>query len=143
MSILFAATYPQRSAGLVLYGAMARTAWAPDNLWGRNEEQHNARLSLIEESWGQGGSADTYSPSLASNSEYRRWIGRLERASASPGAALALIRMNHEIDVRHVLPAVSVPTLVLHRTGDLPINVQHGRYLGTHIPGAKYVELSG
>jgi pimeloyl-ACP methyl ester carboxylesterase len=141
MSIFFAATDPQRTSGLILYGAMARTAWAPNNPWGRNEEQHNARLRLIEESWGQGGSVDTYSPSLASNSEYRRWIGRLERASASPGAALALIRMNHEIDVRHVLPAVSVPTLVLHRTDDLPIKVQHGRYLGTHIPGAKYVEL--
>ena len=112
MSILFAATYPQRSAGLVLYGAMARTAWAPDNLWGRNEEQHNARLSLIEESWGQGGSADTYSPSLASNSEYRRWIGRLERASASPGAALALIRAKAATDSEAIRPPV--PTEVGH-----------------------------
>jgi pimeloyl-ACP methyl ester carboxylesterase len=143
MSILFAATYPHRTAGLVLYAAMARTAWAADNPWGRNDEQLAARLRLIEEYWGQGRSVDVYAPSLSQNDEYRRFTGRLERAAASPGAALAIIRMNHEIDVRHILPTVSVPTLVLHRTGDRPVPVEHGRYLGQHIPGAKYAELPG
>jgi pimeloyl-ACP methyl ester carboxylesterase len=143
MSILFAATYPHRTAGLVLYAGMARTAWAADNPWGRNDEQLAARLRLIEEYWGQGRSVDVYAPSLSQNDEYRRFTARLERAAASPGAALAIIRMNHEIDVRHILPTVSVPTLVLHRMGDRPVSVEHGRYLGRHIPGAKYVELPG
>jgi len=143
MSILFAATYPRRTSALILCGAMARSAWAQDYSWGRTEEQFAARLKLVEEAWGHGRSAGLYAPSLASNEEYKRWTGRFERASASPGAALALLRMNDEIDVRHVLPTVSVPSLVLHRTADRAINVEHGRYIGQHIRGAKYVELAG
>jgi hypothetical protein len=143
MSILFAATYPQRTSAMILYASMARLKWAPDNPWGRTEEESEARLKLLEEKWGQGHFLDMYAPSLASNREYRNWAGRAERGSASPGAALALMRLNNEIDVRHVLPTVSVPTLVLHRTGDRPINVAHGRYLGQRIQQAKYVELPG
>jgi class 3 adenylate cyclase len=140
MSILFAATYPHRAAGLVLYGAMACQRWAPDNPWGRTDEQLAARSIPFEEYWGQGRSVELYAPSLSHNEEYRRYIGKLERTAASPGAALALLRMNHEIDVRHILPTISVPTLVLHRMTDRAVNVEHGRYLGQHIPGAKYVE---
>ena len=143
MSILFAATYPQRTSAMILHGAMARLKWAPDNQWGRTEEEMQARLRLVEEKWGQGASVDVYAPSLASNPEYRNWTGRHERGGASPGAAIALLRLNDEIDVRHVLPTVSIPTLVLHRSGDRPINVGHGRYLGQHIQQAKYVELPG
>ncbi len=143
MSILFAATYPQRTSALILYGAMARAAWAPDNPWGRTEEQLAIRLKLVEEKWGQGQTVDLYAPSLADNDEYRRWLARVERAAASPGAALTLLRMNHEIDVRHVLAAVAVPTLVLHRTGDRVIKAEHGRYIAQHIPDAKYVEFPG
>ena len=143
MSILFSATYPERTSSLILYGAMARAAWSPDNPWGRNEEQQAARLRLVEENWGKGHSVDLYTPSLATDEQYRTWAKRTERAAASPGAALAILRMNHEIDVRHVLPTIGVPTLVLHRTGDRPLNVQHGRYLAQHIRGAKYVELPG
>jgi pimeloyl-ACP methyl ester carboxylesterase len=140
MSILFAATYPHRTAGLVLCGTLARAAWAPDNPWGRTDEQMAIRLRFFEETWGQGRSVERFAPSLSQNEEYRRFTARLERAGASPGAALALARMNQDIDVRHVLPTISVPTLVLHRTGDLAVSVEHGRYLGQHIPGAKYVE---
>ncbi len=74
---------------------------------------------------------------------FLRWFGRLERATASPGAILALNRANYEIDVRHLLPSIRVPTLVLHRVGDRTIPVACGRYLAEHIPGAKYVELPG
>ncbi|MFZ0850577.1 MAG: adenylate/guanylate cyclase domain-containing protein [Hyphomicrobiaceae bacterium] len=100
-------------------------------------------LRLIEKHWGKGRSVEVYAPSPAGNDEYVRWTGRHERAAASPGAALALVQMNHEIDVRHVLPTISIPTLVLHRTGDVPVPVEHGRYLAEHIPGAKYLELPG
>jgi class 3 adenylate cyclase/pimeloyl-ACP methyl ester carboxylesterase len=141
MSIVFAATYPQRTSALILYGAMARYAWAPDNVWGRTDEKVAARLKSIEEKWGQGSQIDLVSPSVANDLELRRYTGRLERSSASPGAAQTLLRMNHGIDVRHVLPTISVPTLVLHRTGDLSVNVEHGRYLARHIKGAKYVEF--
>jgi pimeloyl-ACP methyl ester carboxylesterase len=141
MSIVFAATYPQRTSALILYGAMARYAWAPDNAWGITDQQLAAWLKLIEEQWGQGNLINVISPSVAHDQELRRYVGRLERSSASPGAAQTLLRMVHAIDVRHVLPTIGVPTLVLHRTGDLTANVEHGRYLARHISGARYVEL--
>jgi len=143
MSILFCATYPDRVSALALYGTMARLAWAPDNSWGRTDEQQQALLAMIEQWWGQGISIDMYSPSLSGNEEVRKAIGRIERSSASPGAAQLIQRMNYEIDVRHVLPTIQAPTLVIHRTGDVPVNVRHGRYLGREIRGAKYVELPG
>jgi len=143
MSVLFCATYPQRVQSLILYGAMARSAWAADNPWGRTAEQLAANVKIMEEKWGQGHSVDWFAPSLAGNPEYRQWRGRLDRAAASPGAAIALMRMNFEIDVRHVLPTIGVPTLVVHRTGDRMINIEHGRYIARQIPNAKYVELPG
>jgi len=143
MSILFSASYPQRTTALILYGTYARFAWAPDNPWGTTEEQLAARLKSSEETWGEGKSVERFAPSLAANEEFRRYMGRVERSAASPGAVRALILMNMEIDVRHVLPTVAVPTLVLHRTGDLAANVEQGRYLARHIPAAKYVELPG
>ena len=143
MSVLFAATHPKRTAALILYGAMAWPTWAPDNPWGTRDQDHSTVLRLIEKHWGKGRSVEVYAPSLAGNDEYVRWTGRHERAAASPGAALALVQMNHEIDVRQVLATISIPTLVLHRTGDIPVPVGHGRYLAEHIPGAKYLELPG
>jgi class 3 adenylate cyclase/pimeloyl-ACP methyl ester carboxylesterase len=142
MSIVFAATYPHRTSALILCGAFARVAWAPDNVWGRTDEQQAARLKLIEEKWGQGSTIDVHAPSLADDQEQRRFMGRVERSSASPAAAQTLLRMNHAIDVRHVLPTISAPTLVLHRAGE-SINVEHGRYLARHIRGAKYIEFPG
>jgi class 3 adenylate cyclase len=142
MCIVFAATYPQRTSALILYGAFARAAWAPDNPWGTTDEKQEAFDKARDENWGQGKSVDAFMPSLAGDEELRKFAGRMERASASPGAVRTLVRMNHGIDVRHVLPTVGVPTLVLHRTGDV-INVEHGRYLARHIAGAKYVEFPG
>jgi class 3 adenylate cyclase/pimeloyl-ACP methyl ester carboxylesterase len=142
MSIVFAATYPQRTSALILYGSSARFAWAPDNPWGATDEQLAVALKWREEAWGQGKTIDRFMPSLAGDQDLRRLFGRTERASSSPGAAQDLIRMNHGIDVRHVLPTIGVPTLVLHRTGEV-LNVEHGRYLAQHIKGAKYVEFPG
>ncbi len=82
-------------------------------------------------------------PSLVHDPTFREWWRTYLRMSASPGAAAALIRMNLAIDIRHVLPAIRVPTLVLHRAGDRSIPVEHGRYLAEHIPGARFVELPG
>lgn len=82
-------------------------------------------------------------PSLAKDEAFRAWCAMVERQGASPAAAEALFRMNYDIDARHVLAAIAVPTLILHRTGDRPIPVEHGRYLAEHITSAKYVELPG
>ena len=143
MCIVFAATYPQRASALILYGTFAREAWAPDNPWGETDEQLAANMKFREENWGQGKSIDRFMPSVAGDEELRKLVGRTERASASPRAATTLMLMSHGIDVRNVLPTIGVPTLVLHRTGDLPINVENGRYLARHIKGAKYVEFPG
>jgi pimeloyl-ACP methyl ester carboxylesterase len=143
MCALFAATYPQRTSALIMYGAMARIAWAPDHPWGRTLEEHEALLRIRETTWGTAATVSTYSPSLAADDHYTRWLGAYERASASPGAALAVLRMNWEIDVRPVLPTIRVPTLVLHRADDRAIRVEHGRYVAAQIPSAKYVELAG
>jgi len=143
MCALFAATYPERTSALIMYGSMARRAWAPDHPWGRTSEEHEKRLRTVEQVWGTGSSIETYAPSLANDSSYRYWVAGYERASASPGAVLALIRMNWEIDARHVLPMIRVPALVLHRTGDRAVRVEEGRYLAEHLSGARFVELPG
>src|SRR5262245_29454397 len=143
LSILFAATYPQRVSDPVLYGSYARRMWAPDCPWGRTEEQLEEFLKLIEAKWGQGDALARYLDPNRISADLKQRLGRFERMAASPGAALSLLRMNDAIDVRHLLPSVTVPTLVLHRVGDPMIAVEHGRYLSAHISGAKYVELAG
>lgn len=143
MCALFAATYPERTSAMVMYGAMARFAWAPDHPWGRTREELEARLTAVEQTWGMGAALPMYAPSLANDESYRKWWATYERAAASPGAVMAVLRMNWEIDVQHVLPAIRVPTLILHRTGDRVVKVEEGRVIAERIPGAKYVELPG
>ena len=143
MSVLFAATYPERTTSLTLYGSYARSAWAPDYPCGRTDEEFEARISSFRQTWGTGRTAAVFSPSTAADETEREWAAANERTAASPGAMEALQRMNREIDVRHVLGAIRVPTLVLHRTGDRVVSVEHGRYLARHIPGAKHVEFAG
>ncbi|HEY7560821.1 MAG TPA: adenylate/guanylate cyclase domain-containing protein [Gaiellaceae bacterium] len=142
MSVLFAATYPERTAALVVYGSYAKRVdpdadypWAPERV---------ARVAYAEEverTWGEESDLPTMAPSA--DAALRRWWSTRARASASPGAARDLILMNSEIDVREVLPAVRVPTLILHRRGDLDSSPEEGRYLAKRIPGARFVELDG
>jgi len=143
MSVLFAATHPERTTALVLYGTMARLAWAADYPWGARPEEQHAILDAIERHWGEGVGLPVFCPSGAKDRVYRESYARFERLAASPGAATALLRMDFEMDVRAVLPSVRVPTLVLHCTGDRAVPVAHGRYLAQHIAGAKLVEVSG
>jgi class 3 adenylate cyclase len=138
MSALFAATYPDRTAALVLYGTFAEfRSWVP------TPEHLEHFLHAIDATWGTGESLLHLAPSVADDPRFRRWWARHERLGASPGAAMDLMRMNSEIDVRHVLPAIRVSTLVLHRSGDVFVDVGGGRYVAAHIPEAKYVELPG
>lgn len=143
LCILFAATYPERSAALVLYGSWARAFAAADYTWGFDPAQFDRFLTSLEPQWGKGTAVSVVAPSLAEDPAFCSWWGRYERMSTSPGTALALLRMAFEGDVRQVLPTISVPTLVLHRAHDGFVDVRHGRYLAEHIPGARFVELEG
>jgi pimeloyl-ACP methyl ester carboxylesterase len=143
MCALFAATYPERTSALIMIGSYARRLWAPDYQWATTAEEHEAFLQVIEQGWGGPVGLAMRAPSLADDEWFRKWWATYLRMSASPGAALALTAMNAEIDVRNVLPVVSVPTLIIHRSGDRAIPVESGRHLATHIPGARLAELPG
>jgi class 3 adenylate cyclase len=140
MAALFAATHPDRTRALVLYEAMPRMSWAPDYPWPPRREE---REESLKQPWGDGSRIVGLSPSAARNPRLLEWFARLERLAASPGTAAKLMMMNAEVDVRAVLPSISVPTLVLHRSDERFIDARHARYLAEHIPGARYVELPG
>jgi class 3 adenylate cyclase len=138
MSMLFAATYPERTQSLILYGTYAHF-----HTWVLPPDRFEPFLDKIEQSWGKNASLSAFAPSKATDERFRQWWGRFERQSASPSSAITLMRMNSQIDVRHILPAIRVPTLILHCSGDTRVSVESGRYLAANIAGAKYVELPG
>src|SRR5215203_3801403 len=138
MSVLFAATYPERTRALVLYGTYGHfRSWVlpPDKI--------EAALDRMEKNWGTGESLHLFAPSVASDETFKLSWARFERLGASPSAVVALMRMNSEIDIRPILPSIRVPTLIVHREGDVRVNVEAGRFLAHQIPNAKYVELPG
>src|SRR5215475_2337654 len=145
MSVVFAASHPERVSALVLYGGLARVLWAPDYLFGDTERECRKELEEEFDAYltpgGLEESVRSGFPS-ADEAEVRAWA-RIFRYGASPSADEALERMNMAIDVREVLPVISAPTLVVHQRGDPWVRVEHGRYLAQHIPGAAYVELDG
>jgi class 3 adenylate cyclase len=144
MSILFAATYPERVDALVCYGGMARSTEAEDYPFAPPVEALvESGTDLILPYWGQGAVIEVSAPSLADNPDARAYMARLERASASPGMLAGLAAMFVEIDVREVVPTVQVPTLVLHRRHDRLVNVRHSRWLAEHLPNARLVEMPG
>jgi class 3 adenylate cyclase/predicted alpha/beta hydrolase len=139
MSMLFAATYPERTRALVLYGTYAHYP-----TWVLSPEKLESLVRTIDRGWGTGAiTSEVFFPGRMPDAAARRDWGRFERLSASPSAAIALQRMNSEIDVRKILPAIRVPTLVLHQSDDPRVNVAAARYLVDKIPGAKYAELPG
>ena len=144
MSLLFAATYPQRVQALVCYGGMARSTWAEDYPWAAPVEAlMQSGAELIAPHWGEGAMIDVGAPSQSDNPDSRAFFGRFERASVSPGMLGSLVQMFFDLDVRHVVPSVHVPTLVLHRQRDRLVNVRNGRWLAEHLPDARFVELPG
>ncbi|WFU83211.1 adenylate/guanylate cyclase domain-containing protein [Bradyrhizobium sp. CIAT3101] len=138
LSILFAATYPHRCRALVLYGSFSRFSY-----WFATDEALAAFFSYVETAWGTGGSIQRFAPSRANDAAFQRWWGRNERLGASPAAVTALMRMNSQIEIGGVLPAVRVPTLVIHRTEDQVVNVAGGRDVAAKIPGARLAEFPG
>jgi class 3 adenylate cyclase len=143
MAALYAATHPERTRALILYAGMARVTGAPGYDWPGTPEERERRIADIFARWGTGERLALIAPSMAGDEALRRWFGRLERLSASPGSLKLLIDIAGESDVRDVLPSISAPTLVLHRRDDPVIDVRHSRYLAERIPGARYVELEG
>jgi class 3 adenylate cyclase/alpha-beta hydrolase superfamily lysophospholipase len=143
MCALFAAAHPERTRALVLYGSFATWRKTSEHPWGLTPEIIEVWLTVMDQQWGEGRSLDVAAPSAAGDERMRQWVGRLERLAGSPGAMTTLLRMNLDIDVRHVLSAIHVPSLVLHRTDELLVEVGCGRHMAGCIPAAKYVELSG
>lgn len=144
LCILFAATYPDRVTNLILCNATARTLRAEDYPWGWDPTpSENPPWQSMEE-WGRGTTnLDRFSPGLSKDEDFIRWYQKHQRLSASPAMVRELARVSDQIDVRRVLPAIMVPTLVMHRRENLLVAFENGRYLGDNIPGAKFVELPG
>jgi class 3 adenylate cyclase len=143
MAALFAATHPDRTDALVLYATFARATWAPDYDWAWSAEERDRSMEELIAHWGEGFVASSVGPSKISDPGFMEWAGRLERLAASPSTIRRIFDLIGEFDVRDVLPSIRVPTLVMHRTGDTFIKVEHSRYIASKVPGARYVELEG
>ncbi len=140
---LFAATYPERTTALVMCGAFAKRIWSPDYPWAQTPEERELAYEMVENEWGSMMDLSHYVPSKINDEAFAQRLAKYFRHSASPGAAVALLRMNTEIDIRAILPTIRVPTLVIHRTGDRDANVEGGRWLAARIAGARFTELPG
>lgn len=143
LSAFFAATYPERIKALALFGTFAKRIWSPDYPWAPKPEDREREYEAIEREWGELADVGHYVPSKARDETFARRLATYFRRSASPGAAVALLRMNTQLDIRHILPTIRVPTLVINRTGDRDANVEEGRWIARQIPSAHFVELSG
>jgi class 3 adenylate cyclase len=147
MSILFAASYPSRTRRLILIGGEAKGTWSPDYPWENTEEEWEESLRRTERDWGttewKERAVSSLAPSRIGDTAFTKWLSDMRRMGGSPGASIALSKSEMMMDVRSVLPAVHVPTLVIHVTGDRACDIGEGRYLAKHIPGARMIELPG
>jgi class 3 adenylate cyclase len=145
MSMLFAAAHPERTLALVLAGAEVKEDKTEDWPWGEStrEEFEKAMVGLSERWSEPPSSLRIFVPSRGDDPRLLEWFGRLKMQAASPAAAEVFMRMAHDIDVRHIVPAIRVPTLILHSVGDQICHVENARYLARTIPDARYVELPG
>jgi class 3 adenylate cyclase len=143
--IAAAALHPDRVSSLVLCGTYSKGSWSEDYPMGWTEEDWADFQRFVKDGWGTETAEriDRVAPSLTGDEAFQRWLGTLMRQGASPRAVLLLAEMTHGVDVRELLPRISVPTLVMHRIGDRVNPIAHGRYLAERIPGARWVELPG
>jgi pimeloyl-ACP methyl ester carboxylesterase len=138
LATLFAASHPDRSKALILYGAFAHfTSWVP------TQEALDGLFQYIDTAWGSGESLPMFAPTMKDDLALKEWWGKFERLGGSPGAVKKIMRLNSQIDITDILPTVNVPTLIIHRKDDVTVNVEGGRLLAERIPNAKYVELPG
>lgn len=143
MCALFAATYPERTSGLIMCGSFAKRIWDTEYPWAPTPQERKKIFDAISEGWGGVVDIDTIAPSMANDERFKTWWATYLRRSASPGDALSLAKMNTEIDIRNILPSIHVPALILHRNGDMDSNIEEARYIARKIPGAKLVEFKG
>jgi class 3 adenylate cyclase len=143
LSILFAATYPERVRALVLAAVYAKRVWSPDYPWAPTPEERERQHAQLERDWSGEMDLATLAPSALGDAALTRRLTTFFRRSASPGAAVALNRMNTDIDTRSVLPSITAPTLVVCRSGDQDVRVEEERWIARQIPRARFVELPG
>lgn len=138
LATLFAASHPEQSQSLIIYGGFAQfSSWFP------TQEALESLFQYIDKNWGSGESLPMFAPTKDGDLAFQQWWGKFERLGANPAAAITLMRMNSQIDITEILPSVNVPTLVIHRKDDVTVNVEGGRLLAERIPDVKYMELSG
>jgi class 3 adenylate cyclase len=143
MCALFAATYPERTSALIMYGSYAKRLWSNDYPWAPTLAEREKWYASIMAEWGGPVDLHFLAPSLAADERFSRWWAMFLRQSASPGTTVALGKMNAEIDIRNILPLIRVPTLIIHRSHDGDVQLECGRHLAANIPGATFVELPG
>ena len=145
VGVMLAAEHPDRVGALIMYASVARTSWAPDYDWALRSEERIEAAERGVAIWGEpdNPAIALFAPSMADDPALGAWFARLQRLAASPGEARAMGRAAVDLDVRQHLPRISVPTLIMHRRGELVWDLRHSRYLAEHIPGARYVELEG
>lgn len=141
--IQFAANAPERIVGLVLYGALAKGSWAEDFPHALTKDQFTAWLDRLVSNWGGPAEIEIFAPSLVGNRQVEHWWSGLLRTASSPGAVKAVLEALRDMDVRHLLPRITAPTLVLHRRGDRAIRFEAGQEMAAAIPGARMVALEG
>ncbi|MBL4904454.1 MAG: alpha/beta fold hydrolase [Flavobacteriaceae bacterium] len=142
---LFAATYPERTISLITIGVFVKRKYAVDYPWAPKPAERKIFYNVIQKEWGNGQKMwlEVIMPSMAHNPDYYNWFASYLCSSASPGAALALAKMNTESDITAIINKLKVPSLILHRKNDIDVNVEEGKYLASRIPNSKFVELSG
>jgi DNA-binding SARP family transcriptional activator/pimeloyl-ACP methyl ester carboxylesterase len=143
VAIPLAVQHPEQVAGLIIYGGQAKGVRSADYPWGLTWEQYQRWADKLVRGWGGPINLEYFAPTRAHDERLRLWWGQMQRLASSPGAVKAILEGIRESDVRSLLPRIRVPTLVLHRRGDRSVPVESGRYLASHIPHARYVELPG
>jgi class 3 adenylate cyclase len=143
LAITFAARHPERTLALILYASIVTSVHDDEVTWTPPPDERRRRFEEAAGVWGTGANLQQMAPSVADDRRMRDWLGRLQRLSSTPGDMLRLAAAFEDVDVRPLLRDIRVPTLVLHRTGDQFIDVNHSRLLSAGIPGARYVELPG
>jgi DNA-binding winged helix-turn-helix (wHTH) protein/pimeloyl-ACP methyl ester carboxylesterase len=143
MAISFAAAFPERTSALMLFGVFAKREWSPDYPWAPTREARQLYYDDLERNWGGPLGIENIAPGLSTDDRFRSWWATYQRRSASPAAALALARMNTQIDVRHLLPSIAAPTLVMHRINDRETHIDEAHYIASRVPSASLLELPG
>jgi|GEM_PF-468196 len=144
VSALFSATYPHRTIAMITFGVFAKRRWSEDYPWAPTDEERQDVYDMIENHWGGGEmNLASLAPSMKDDKAFMDWLASYFRSGASPSAALALTKMNTQIDIRNILETISVPTLLLYRTNDIDVKIEEGKYMQENITGSKFVEFPG